>query len=76
MVHGEVVLVRLVLQRTGDRRPGPLGHDREFVPSVVQQKRDHRLGHLRVRRLGSSEGVHVRGLVVRAFLQRAIVTAL
>lgn len=68
MVHGEIVLRRLVLKRTGDRRPGALGHDREFVPSVVQQQGDHRFSYLCVRRLGPHEGLHLRGLVVRAFV--------
>lgn len=36
MVHSEIVLSRLLLKRTGDRRPGALVDDREFVPSVVQ----------------------------------------
>lgn len=71
VVYGEIVLGRLVLQGTGDRRPCPLGHDRKFVPSVVQQQGDHRFGHLRVRGLGPHKGVHFRGLVIRAFLQQA-----
>jgi len=74
MVHGEIVRSRLILQRACDRRPVALRHDRKFVPSIVQQQGDYRLGHLRVRRLSSHEGVYLRRLVVRAFLQERTIT--
>jgi len=74
MVHGEIVRSRLILQRACDRRPVALRHDRKFVPSIVQQQSDYRLGHLRVRRLSPHEGVYLRRLVVRAFLQKRTIT--
>lgn len=69
VVDGEVVLGGLLLQRPGHRRPRALRDDGEFVPAIMEQQRDHRLGHLRVRRLGPRERVHLRRFVVRAFLQ-------
>lgn len=59
MVHGEIVLGRLFLQRKSDCRPGAFGHYREFIPSVMQQQSNHRLGHLRIWRFGPHESLHV-----------------
>lgn len=69
VVYSEIIYRRLFLERTRDRRPRAFAHDREFVPSVVQQQRDHRFRHLCIRWFSSSERAHFRGLVVRAFLQ-------
>lgn len=59
VVHGEVVLGGLLLQRSCHRRPRALRDDGEFVPPVMEQQRDHRLRHLRVRRFGPGERVHL-----------------
>lgn len=70
VVYSEIIHRRLFLKRMRDRQPGAFAHDRELVPSVVQQQRDHRFRHLRVRWFSSSKRAHFRRLVVRAFLQR------
>lgn len=69
MIDGEIILGGLFLQRLGHRRPSTLRDDSEFVPAIMEQQRDHRLRHLRVRWFGPRERVHLRRLVVRAFLQ-------
>lgn len=68
MIDCEIVLGGLEFEGLSNSRPCTFSDNCKLGPTVMNEKSNHRLGHLSVRRLCSREGRDLRCLVVRTFL--------